>query len=227
MLRAAARLIVPDPACQERQVELLGAAGAKVVTFAPVVPHRTPHCARKIDIARQVEPDDGLRSRQSQVEMARVVAVHDPSIVGNSFRQPLTKARRLALDPAWVPVERIEVHDRKAETRADPACQRGLAGAARPEDENALRRGHLTPFVALTRILVCFGFLLASCHSTIAWSAIACASACECGSKTQRLHGNTGASAARRSSREAFMHRSITLALAIVATAMVAAKPAA
>src|SRR5690242_17958574 len=101
MVPAAARFIVPDPVDEERQVELLGAAGTKVITFAPVVPHRTPHRARKIDIARQVEPDDGLRPGQAQIEMCRVVAVHDPCIAGSRFRQSFTKARSLVLDPTW------------------------------------------------------------------------------------------------------------------------------
>src|SRR6266704_3103043 len=94
----------------------------------------------------------------------------------------------------------IEVHDRNAETRTDPACQCGLAGAAGPKDENALRHGHLLPSFALTCILVC----LISCHSTNPRTAITCSGACSCGSKTQRVRGNKDASATRRPSREDF-----------------------
>src|SRR5215468_7749924 len=154
VLRATARLVVPNPIHEKRQVELLGAAGTKVVSLAPIVSHRAPHRARKVDIARQVEPDDRLRSGQAQVEMAGVVAIHDPGIAGSGLRQSFTKTRRLAPDPARIPVERIEVHDRKAETLTNPARQRRLAGGARPEDENALRHGHPLPSSGATLLPV-------------------------------------------------------------------------
>src|SRR5262245_35811810 len=95
--------------------------------------------------------------------MGRVVAVHDPCIAGSCLRDPLPKAPNLGLDPARVPVDRIEMHDRKSDTRSDRTRQRRLASPARPEDENALRHGHLPPPGYACYALTCIS---ACCHST-------------------------------------------------------------
>src|SRR5882757_10458976 len=89
--RPGACLIIPHPVRQERQVELLWASGTKIVSFAPIVAKRTPYRARKIDITWQVEPNDGLRSGQSQIKMGTIVAVHHPRVASRRFRYPLTK----------------------------------------------------------------------------------------------------------------------------------------
>src|SRR5262249_10300517 len=145
VLRATAGLVIPNPIHEERQIKLLGTTGTEIIPLAPIVPYRAPHRAPEVDVTRQIEPDDDLGSRQAKVEMGRVISVHDPTIPGRRLRQSFTKTRSLTFDPAWIPMERIEVYDRKAEVLTDPACQRRLAGPARPEDENALRHGHL-PF---------------------------------------------------------------------------------
>src|SRR5580704_13107090 len=74
--------------------------------------------------------------------MSQIIAVHHPRIAGRRRRDALTKQPGLGLHPARIPVDGVQVHDRQAKARADAPRQRRLAGAARPENENAFRHGH-------------------------------------------------------------------------------------
>jgi hypothetical protein len=73
MLSATTRRIGPHPVPEERQVEPFRTPGTNIAPLAPIVPDHSPHGVGEIDVTRKVEPDDGFGSRQTKVEVGRVL----------------------------------------------------------------------------------------------------------------------------------------------------------
>src|SRR5262245_28500210 len=111
--------IGPNPVSEKRPVELFGVSGAGMTALAPVVSDTSPYRSRKINAARQVEPDEGFGSRQPKIEMARVIALNNPGVTCGSLSDSRTKEPALRRRPTRIPVKGIEMHNGKPKAVAE------------------------------------------------------------------------------------------------------------
>ena len=86
-----------------------------------------------------IEPDDDIRPMEAQIErLFGVISFANPP-VGVQGRDYLgTKRRQIGFLPLVVPVEQIEVHDRKFEARSDLARQSRFSTSSVAQDDESV-----------------------------------------------------------------------------------------
>ena len=89
---------------------------------------------------REVEPDHRLRPSPDDVAHRRVVAVDHPLVAGGRVLDPLPQQLVRRLRPVRLPVQRIELHGRHAQTGGQRPGERRLAGRAGADHVDAAVR---------------------------------------------------------------------------------------
>src|ERR1019366_541381 len=124
---AAVLRVSPDPA-NELEVEPLRTTHR--LDLASVVSQRALERTRGATPPRKRQDNHRVSSLESDLKGAPIVPVHDPlltgSLVGNNLG-PLFPRR---LDPAWLPVDAVQVNDGKARTPPEFYCKCRLASTA-------------------------------------------------------------------------------------------------
>ena len=88
--------------------------------------------------AREVQENDGVAGRKTNVEAPAEVPVHHPFVALHQLRDSGAPFLRHRNGPIGPPVVEVKMNYGKVEPTAEPSCERGLSGAARTDDEDAV-----------------------------------------------------------------------------------------
>ena len=124
---------VPDPA-QERKIDLLGASRSHVGADLSVG-HDYAFCdAPQAATAGIVEPDDGVRTGQSEIKRRVVVTIHDPGLACDEFDYLCAPFAAWRFNPARSPELAIEMDKRQVGLTRKCRREGGLPRASAPDD---------------------------------------------------------------------------------------------
>ena len=124
---------VPDPA-QERKIDLLGASRSHVGADLAVGHDYALYDAPQAATAGIVEPDDGVRTGQSEIKRRTVVTLHDPSLACDEFDNLCAPFTAWRFNPTGSPKLAIEMDERQVGLTRQYPCEGGLSSARAADD---------------------------------------------------------------------------------------------
>lgn len=129
----------PDP-CQKLPRQSLRASSRQLRAIPATVLQLASHHAPQTDEPWDVEKHHGIACRETNIQRATVIAIHDPGRLAHErfdLRAPLLGRGRI---PARPPVEGIEMDEREVGARGEASGECRFAGPAAADDEDALQR---------------------------------------------------------------------------------------
>jgi len=133
--RASTGAVTPYP-LQELPSQSFRAPFRKVRTRPFAVVPAPLQQAPETDVGREVEEDDGIARGQSDSQSASVVAVHHPSLTSQQGGHCPIPVLIWARHRSRSPVEAVEMEQREAGGRRDPASEGGLPRTSGADEED-------------------------------------------------------------------------------------------
>ena len=127
--------VSPDPT---KELEFQPLSATLRLDLLSVMRQRAPEHARSATPPRKGQDDHGVCALESDLECSPIVPVDHPLLTGDLLGNNLRPLFPRRLDPAWLPVDLIQVDDRKSRPPSELCGKCRLAGTAGANDRYAL-----------------------------------------------------------------------------------------